>query len=58
MVCATRSFENINEETLKTGDVCEVGFQHMTDRQTLSMLPRNRREEKRVGRMRVQFVLS
>jgi hypothetical protein len=31
MVCAMRSFENINEETLKS-DACEVGFQHMTDR--------------------------
>jgi hypothetical protein len=30
MVCAMRSFENINEETLKNGysDACEMSFQH------------------------------
>jgi hypothetical protein len=36
MVCAMINFKNINEETLKNGCrvmyVCEVGFQHMTDR--------------------------
>jgi hypothetical protein len=29
----------------------------MTDRQTLPMLPENRREKKRVGRMGVKFIL-
>jgi hypothetical protein len=41
MVCAMRSFENINKdnvEELLQSDACEVGFQHMTDRQTLSKL--------------------
>jgi hypothetical protein len=40
MVCAMKSFENINKEVLKNGqegDACEVGFQH--DKQTLPMQP-------------------
>jgi hypothetical protein len=34
MVCAVRTFENINKETSKNGCrvMCEVGFQHMIDR--------------------------
>jgi hypothetical protein len=37
MVCAMRSFENINknnDEEWLDSDACEVGFQRMTDRQT------------------------
>jgi hypothetical protein len=43
IVCATRSFENINKEMLTNdlSDACEVGFQHM------SMLQQNRKEEMR-----------
>jgi hypothetical protein len=55
MVCTMRSFENFNEDNIKEwlqSDVCELGFQHMT--RTLLMLPRNKREKKRVGRMRVK----
>jgi hypothetical protein len=35
MVCAMRSFENINKDNTKElflSDECEVGFQQMTDR--------------------------
>jgi hypothetical protein len=49
--------KNIDEDTVKEwlqNDACELGFQHTTDRQTLSMLPQNKREKKRVGRMRVK----
>jgi hypothetical protein len=39
MVCAMRSFENINKDNKEwlQSDECEVGCQHMTDRQTLSI---------------------
>jgi hypothetical protein len=54
MVCVMRSIENTNEETLNNG-VWSGLPPH--DKQTLSMLPRNRRVKKRVGRMRVKFIL-
>jgi hypothetical protein len=41
IVYVMRSFEDIDEDNIEEwlqSDVCEVGFQHMTDRQTLSML--------------------
>jgi hypothetical protein len=34
MVCATRSFENIDEDNVEEqlqSEACELGFQHMTD---------------------------
>jgi hypothetical protein len=54
-VCATRSFENIDDhiEELLQSDVCEPGFHTWT----LPMLPRNRRVRTRVGRMRAKLVL-
>jgi hypothetical protein len=54
MVCAMRNFENTDEdnvEELLQSDACEVSSK------TLPMLPQNRRVKKRVGRMRVKFVL-
>jgi hypothetical protein len=43
------------------GDACELGFKHMTDstnhRQTLSMPMQNKSIKKRIGRMRMKFIL-
>jgi hypothetical protein len=47
-----RSFEKLDEDNIEEwlqGDVCELGFQHMTDT-TLLMLPQNKSEKKRIGR--------
>jgi hypothetical protein len=53
MMCAVRSFENIDEdnveEWLQSG-VCELGFQ------TLSVLLQNKQEKRRVGRMKEEVV--
>jgi hypothetical protein len=59
MVCATRNFENTedNNKEWHKSDVCKVGFQNMTDQQTLSMWLQNKSMKKRVGRRREKFIL-
>jgi hypothetical protein len=47
MVCAIRSFENIdedNEEWLQS-DVCELGFQHKTDMDIVNAVTKQKGEE-------------
>jgi hypothetical protein len=57
MVCVMRSFENINKETLKNGYSVSVSNELLA-RQTLTVLPRNKREKKkRVGKIREKFML-
>jgi hypothetical protein len=53
MVCAMRSFKSIDENNVERqqSDVCELGFQHMTDTDIV-MLPQDKR--RREGRMRVK----
>jgi hypothetical protein len=39
MVCAIRSFENVDEGNIELwlqSDVCELGVQHMTDTDTVN----------------------
>jgi hypothetical protein len=56
MVCATRSFENFNEDNIEEWlqcDACELGFQHLTDTDIVNAAMKQK-GKKRVGRIRVK----
>jgi hypothetical protein len=48
MVCAMRSYENVkkdNNEKWLQSDVCELGFEHMTDKEIADALVKQKGEE-------------
>jgi hypothetical protein len=48
MVCAMRSFENVNEENTEEwlqSDACKLGYQHMTDKDTVNAAMKEKGEE-------------
>jgi hypothetical protein len=48
MACAMRSFENVNEDNVEEwlkSDVCELGFQYMTDTDTVNAATKQKGED-------------